>query len=75
QEITGSVADVRHDTGLVTAPASDPAMLGAVVRRLDSEHIAAAELGLRLPSLDEVFLTLTGHAAEDEGDGQTGRAA
>ena len=75
QEITGSAADVRHDTGLVTAPASDPAMLAAVVRRLDDEGIAAAELGLRLPSLDEVFLTLTGHSAQDEGDEQTGRAA
>jgi len=75
QEITGSAVDVRDDTGLVTAPASDPAMLAAVVRRLDDEGIAAAELGLRLPSLDEVFLTLTGHAAQDEGDEQTGRAA
>jgi oleandomycin transport system ATP-binding protein len=75
REITGSVAEVRHDTGLVTAPASDPAMLAAVVRRLDDEHIAAAELGLRLPSLDEVFLTLTGHAAQDEDDDLTRRAA
>jgi oleandomycin transport system ATP-binding protein len=75
QEITRSAADVRPDTGLVTAPASDPAMLAAVVRRLDDEGIAAAELGLRLPSLDEVFLTLTGHAAQDEDDEQTGRAA
>jgi hypothetical protein len=41
-------------------------MLAAVVRRLDDEGIAAAELGLRLPSLDEVFLTLTGHAADSE---------
>jgi oleandomycin transport system ATP-binding protein len=75
QEITRSAADVRPDTGLVTAPASDPAMLAAVVRRLDDEGIAAAELALRLPSLDEVFLTLTGHAAQDEDDEQTGRAA
>jgi oleandomycin transport system ATP-binding protein len=79
QEITGSVADVRHDTGLVSAPASDPAMLAAVMRRLDDESITAAELGLRLPSLDEVFLTLTGHTAEESGqdnsDEQTGRAA
>jgi len=75
QEVTGSVADVHHDTGLVTAPAGDPAMLAAVVRRLDDENIAAAELGLRLPSLDEVFLTLTGHPAQDEDDEQTGRAA
>jgi len=75
QEITGSAADVRDDTGLVTAPASDPAMLAALVRRLDDEGIAAAELGLRLPSLDEVFLTLTGHAAQDEDNEQAGRAA
>jgi oleandomycin transport system ATP-binding protein len=75
QEITGSVADVHHDTGLVTAPAGDTAMLAAVVRRLDDENIAAAELGLRLPSLDEVFLTLTGHPAQDEDDEPTGRAA
>ena len=63
-EITGTVPEVHHDTGMVTAPATDPGMLAAVVRRLDDEGIAAAELGLRLPSLDEVFLTLTGHAAE-----------
>jgi len=72
QEVTGSAADIRHDTGLVTAPASDPAMLAAVLRRLDEEGIVAAELGLRLPSLDEVFLTLTGHPAQDE---ENGRAA
>jgi oleandomycin transport system ATP-binding protein len=65
-EITGAVPDVHHDTGMVTAPATDPAMLAAVVRRLDDDGIAAAELGLRLPSLDEVFLTLTGHAADTD---------
>jgi oleandomycin transport system ATP-binding protein len=63
-QITGTEPDVAADTGMVTAPAPDPAMLAAVVRRLDDEGIAAAELGLRLPSLDEVFLTLTGHPAE-----------
>ena len=65
-EITGAVPEVHHDTGVVTAPATDPAMLAAVVRRLDDDGIVAAELGLRLPSLDEVFLTLTGHAAESD---------
>jgi oleandomycin transport system ATP-binding protein len=82
-EITAEVPDVRHDTGLITAPAADPAMLAAVVRRLDDAGIMAAELGLRLPSLDEVFLTLTGHAAQQTADdtadasgtGTSGRAA
>jgi oleandomycin transport system ATP-binding protein len=84
-EITGVRPDVHHDTGLVLAAAGDPAMLSALVRRLDEAGIVAAELGLRLPSLDEVFLTLTGHpatspSAQDTGtdsdDDQTpGRAA
>jgi oleandomycin transport system ATP-binding protein len=67
-EITGAVPDVHHDTGMVTAPATDPAMLAAVVRRLDDDGIVAAELGLRLPSLDEVFLTLTGHTADSDAE-------
>ena len=65
-EVTGVRPEVHHDTGLVLAAAGDPAMLSALVRRLDDAGIVAAELGLRLPSLDEVFLTLTGHAAESD---------
>ena len=47
--------------------AADPAVLPELVRRLDVAGIVAAEMALRLPSLDEVFLTLTGHHAEDQG--------
>jgi oleandomycin transport system ATP-binding protein len=66
-EVTGMRPDVRSDTGLVTAAITDPAMAPAVFRRLDEAGIVAAELSLRLPSLDEVFLTLTGHRTEDDG--------
>jgi oleandomycin transport system ATP-binding protein len=66
-EVTGMQPDVRPDTGLVTAAISDPAMAPAVIRRLDDAGIVAAELSLRLPSLDEVFLTLTGHRTEEDG--------
>ena len=51
---------------VVTASGADPAMLAEVIRRLDDDGIEATEVGLRLPSLDEVFLTLTGHAADSE---------
>jgi oleandomycin transport system ATP-binding protein len=79
-EVTGVRPEVHHDTGLVLAAAGDPAMLSALVRRLDDAGIVAAELGLRLPSLDEVFLTLTGHPAQDadtdsDHDQTPGRAA
>jgi oleandomycin transport system ATP-binding protein len=66
-EVTGMRPDVRSDTGLVTAAITDPAMAPAVIRRLDDAGIVAAELSLRLPSLDEVFLSLTGHRTEDDG--------
>ncbi|MWA06239.1 ATP-binding cassette domain-containing protein [Actinomadura sp. LD22] len=64
-ELTGERPEVQDATGLVTAPVQDPKLLSALVRRLDEASIVAAELSLRLPSLDEVFLTLTGHLAEE----------
>jgi ABC-2 type transport system ATP-binding protein len=36
------------------------------VRSLDQAAIQTHGLGLRRPSLDDVFLALTGHAAEEE---------
>ncbi len=35
-----------------------------VVRELGEENIVIDDVGLRRPTLDDVFLTLTGHAAE-----------
>ena len=35
------------------------------VRRLDEAGVGVDDLALRRPTLDDVFLTLTGHAAED----------
>ncbi|WP_049577159.1 ATP-binding cassette domain-containing protein [Nonomuraea sp. SBT364] len=51
--------------GKVTAAVRDPAVVPAVVRRLDDLGIVASELALRKSSLDEVFLALTGHRAEE----------
>ncbi|WP_067461290.1 ATP-binding cassette domain-containing protein [Actinomadura macra] len=64
-ELTGERPDVQEPAGLVTAPVADPAVMSALVRRMDEASIVAAELALRMPSLDEVFLTLTGHPAEE----------
>jgi ABC-2 type transport system ATP-binding protein len=40
--------------------------LGEALRRLSAAGIALEDVGLRRPTLDEVFLTLTGHASEEE---------
>jgi len=41
------------------------------VRLLDSAGVETTGLSLRRPSLDDVFLAVTGHAAESEEDGAT----
>jgi len=35
------------------------------LRALDAAGVALQDVGLRRPTLDDVFLTLTGHAAEE----------
>ncbi len=61
---------VDVQAGRVAVPVrSGPAVLVDTVRQLDRHGIAIADLGLRRPTLDDVFLALTGHGAE-EGDGR-----
>ncbi|GIF78528.1 ATP-binding cassette domain-containing protein [Asanoa siamensis] len=50
--------------GVVTVPVDDDRAFATVVRRIDEAGISVMELSLRLPSLDEVFFTLTGAPAE-----------
>jgi ABC-2 type transport system ATP-binding protein len=38
------------------------------VRRLDEAGVGVDDIGLKRPTLDDVFLTLTGHAAEERTD-------
>jgi oleandomycin transport system ATP-binding protein len=70
--VVGELARVTPDVRgrLVTAPVVDPALLPAAVRRLDDAGVVITELALRNSSLNEVFLSLTGHPAEeaDEND-------
>ena len=50
---------VRVATDEVTVPAQGHVGLAEAIRRLDAAGIAAGELALRQPTLDEVFLNLT----------------
>jgi len=63
----GCAASVDAAVRRVTAPASEPvAALGAVLRGLEDVGVVAEDVALRRPTLDEVFLQLTGRAAEVE---------
>jgi oleandomycin transport system ATP-binding protein len=68
--LVGSIASGPVDLRgpIISAPVTDPAALTTLVRRLDEKGLLVAELALRSPSLDEVFLTLTGHPASLEGN-------
>ena len=60
-------ATVDEHTRRVTVPSDGGAKrLGTVIRELDEAGIAIDDIGLRRPTLDDVFLTLTGRAAEVE---------
>jgi oleandomycin transport system ATP-binding protein len=54
------------DPGLLSVPVDDADAFPVLVRRLQEQRIPVTELALRLASLDEVFLALTGHTAEEE---------
>jgi daunorubicin resistance ABC transporter ATP-binding subunit len=49
-----------NDAGFLLVPIDDPATLAEAIRRLDKAGIKLADVGLRHPTLDHVFLHLTG---------------
>ncbi|GIU99133.1 MAG: daunorubicin resistance protein DrrA family ABC transporter ATP-binding protein [Actinomycetota bacterium] len=63
----GAGGKVDNDAGEITLPvgADGTRVLVEAVRRLDAEGIELADISLRRPTLDDVFLALTGHAAEE----------
>jgi ABC-2 type transport system ATP-binding protein len=58
-------AEVKADlsTNMVTVRLDQPGMVQGVLRALDIAHVDIRDLTMRHPSLDEVFLKLTGHKA------------
>jgi ABC-2 type transport system ATP-binding protein len=63
--VAGTDPEVDVDTRRVTAPVADRvAALTEVVRGLDEAGITAEDIAVRRPTLDEVFLQLTGSHAE-----------
>jgi ABC-2 type transport system ATP-binding protein len=61
------MCDVETDGHTVELKVNDGSRAAVdVVRTLDREGLEPMSLTLREPTLDDVFLTLTGHAAEDQ---------
>ncbi|MDP4001546.1 MAG: ATP-binding cassette domain-containing protein [bacterium] len=59
------VPHINEDTNIITmAVTGGTSVLVDVVRKFDVANIKINDIVLRRPSLDDVFLTLTGHTAE-----------
>jgi ABC-2 type transport system ATP-binding protein len=59
------VVDV--ELAAITVPIAEPAQaLTRALRALDAEGVVVVDVRWRRPSLDDVFLNLTGHLADDE---------
>ena len=58
--------NLSEETRLIRIPvgAEGPTVLLETVRRLDDANIPIEDIALHRPTLDDVFLSLTGHAAE-----------
>jgi ABC-2 type transport system ATP-binding protein len=61
----GEPFQLASDPAALSARASDPEHVATALAELARAGVSVAEFALGQPSLDEVFLALTGHPAED----------
>lgn len=67
ERVSGGKALVEESARQVSAPVtSGSKALIEAARSLDDAGIHPLDIGLKRPSLDDVFIALTGHAAEDK---------
>ena len=66
---------IESDPAALSARISDPERVAHALAELSRAGVAVTDLALGQPSLDEVFLALTGHPAEDDDATDTGEDA
>jgi ABC-2 type transport system ATP-binding protein len=62
----GDVAIAEHTRKLTVPVTGGAKLLAEVIRELDIRGVEIDDIGLRRPTLDDVFISLTGHAAETD---------
>jgi ABC-2 type transport system ATP-binding protein len=65
-QVLGVLVHLDSDPAALTARVSDPERVAHALAELSRSGVAVTNFALGQPSLDEVFLALTGHPAEDD---------
>ncbi|MEU2092744.1 ATP-binding cassette domain-containing protein [Nocardia beijingensis] len=74
-DFLGADAQITPEAGRLTAPLTDAGVTADLLIRLREWEIGVDEITVTKPSLDEVFLTITGHPADDTTDDSAKSAA
>lgn len=64
RSVAGEDPKVDDSTGRMSIPAASTQTLLAVARKLDEASVVPDDMGMRKPTLDDVFLSITGRVAE-----------
>ena len=76
RSVGSSAPEVSSDRRtLAVTVANGPAALSAVLAQVEQRGIRLHDAGMQRPTLDDVFLQLTGHASAPSEDDETGGAA
>ncbi|MEV6059585.1 ATP-binding cassette domain-containing protein [Nocardia asteroides] len=67
-DFLGVGAQISPEAGRLTAPLPDPNLTADLLIRLRDWEIGVEEITVSKPTLDEVFLTITGHPADESDD-------
>ncbi|OMF23263.1 daunorubicin/doxorubicin resistance ABC transporter ATP-binding protein DrrA [Paenibacillus sp. FSL H8-0548] len=59
-------SNVSYETGKITAPMANADLVTDLLIALREANIHLAEMSVQKPTLDEVFLTITGHGVEED---------
>ncbi|MFG1789994.1 ATP-binding cassette domain-containing protein [Nocardia sp. NPDC049149] len=73
-DFLGTDASITPEAGRLTAPLQDAGMTADLLIRLREWEIGIDEITVSKPSLDEVFLTITGRPADDDNDSERSAA-
>lgn len=68
EKSTGAKTTISPEASAITVPLTSADMAGDILVALRQAKIHVDEFGVQKPTLDEVFLAITGHAAEDKAE-------